>query len=807
MEKIKSLLKDTLIGEKVEGKGGFANLLKIKNEYYNFALDNIFEEIKLDLSISSDSYEELSNLLFSFFDRYLSDSGSVYFCNTPNWQNIYEKVYSANEDVSLFWKTNMLYYVKSDTNYTNTEIRISESNQEYKVRILVDNLEGKSSNELDKLVFSFDQKTSDGIYLFRIEKSERGRKTKLNDIVRESGLPVEVVKKAISNFMKQSRIDYFINKDVKSFLVEQLDMFLYQYFLDEENIFEQKRLNQFKNIKKYALKIIKVISEFEDELTLIWNKPKFVKKSDYVISLNNLDSKTCEEIENSSGYEYQLKEWIKFGFLSDEDVSEFNLNQKRIDGEKLPIDTRFFREIKYRILKSLGDISEKIDGELISSENYQALNTLKTKYGNGVDLIYIDPPFNTGKDFSYIDKFQDSTWLTLMNDRLKFAPTMLKENGSMWLHLDENANVYGKKLIENYFNDITEIIFDTNATKDEEADLFGYKSFGDNFQLKHQTLYYARNEESYKFNKLWKPNRNMTQLNIGWLDLISVPKDGKKAKKIKDNNYYIEKWIDGSLVFEEIDISDEKIFPVGDIWNDIFSFTQSEMRVSESFSFTSSQKPENLLRRIIQSSTNQGDLVLDYFLGIGTTIAVAHKLNRKWIGIEMGDHISDWYFDGEEEKLGVKGRMKYVLYGDQSISKLNRRPHLSKDIDWRGGGIFKYYSLEQYEETLKNSSYIQINLEQTKNINYLFNASEKMTNLISVDGDNIIFDMDKLEEIDLPETIALLKGMKLTYIDEEKTILKSNNKTLEIPHDINSLKNEEKSKLLEILSPCIWWEA
>lgn len=89
----------------------------------------------------------------------------------------------------------MLYYVKSDTNYTNTEIRISESNQEYKVRILVDNLEGKSSNELDKLVFSFDQKTSDGIYLFRIEKSERGRKTKLNDIVRESGLPVEVVKK------------------------------------------------------------------------------------------------------------------------------------------------------------------------------------------------------------------------------------------------------------------------------------------------------------------------------------------------------------------------------------------------------------------------------------------------------------------------------------------------------------------------------------------------------------------------------------------------------------------------------------
>ena len=100
-----------------------------------------------------------------------------------------------------------------------------------------------------------------------------------------------------------------------------------------------------------------------------------------------------------------------------------------------------------------------------------------------MDLIYLDPHLIQEKDFSYIDKFQDSTWLTLMNDRLMFAPTYLKENGSMWLHLDENANLYGKHLIENYFNDITEIIFDTNATKDEEADLFGYKSFGDNFQL------------------------------------------------------------------------------------------------------------------------------------------------------------------------------------------------------------------------------------------------------------------------------------------------------------------------------------
>lgn len=806
MEKIKKLLKDTLIGERIEGNGGFTNLLKIKNDYYSLSLDNIFKKIKSDQSISTESYEELSNMLFSFFSRYLSESGSVYFHNTPNWQNIYEKVYSVNEDVSLFWKTKMLYYVKSDVSYTNADIQITESGKDYTVRVIVDYLEEKTSNELDKLVFSFVEKTNDKVYILKVEKSIRGKKTKLNDITKESGLPIEVVKKAISNFMKQSRVDYFINKDAKKFLTEQLNMYLYQYLFDEKNIFKKERLDQYKNIKKYALEIISVISDFENELTLIWNKPKFVKNSDYVITLDNISNAICDEIQNSSEFSLQLDEWVKFGFITDEEKNQFSLKEKKCEGEKLPIDTRYFNDIKFKILNSLGNISEKMDGILISSENYQALNTIKNKYGNEVDLIYIDPPFNTGKDFSYIDKFQDSTWLSLMDDRLKFAPIMLKENGSMWLHLDENANVYGKKLIENYFNDITEIIFDTNATKDEEADLFGYKSFGDNFQLKHQTLYYSRNGESYKFNKLWKPNRNTTNLDIGWLDLISIPQDGKKSRKIKDNSYYIEKWTDGSLLYEKIDITGENIFPVGDIWNDIFSFTQSEMRVSESFSFTSSQKPENLLRRIIQSSTNKGDLVLDYFLGIGTTIAVAHKLNRKWIGIEMGEHISDWYFDDENEKLGVKGRMKYVLYGDKSIKKLKRRPHLSKDINWSGGGIFKYYSLEQYEETLKKSSYIESDLEQAVEINYLFNSSEKMTNLINIEEDEIVFDILKLRDIDLAETVSLLTGMKITSINEEKSTLKSDNYTLEIYHDLNSMTNEQKHKLVEILSPCLWWE-
>src|SRR5690606_30160118 len=119
----------------------------------------------------------------------------------------------------------------------------------------------------------------------------------------------------------------------------------------------------------------------------------------------------------------------------------------------------------------------------------------------------------------------------------------------------------------------------------------GYKSFGQNFTLKHQTIFYCRNSEKYKFNKLWKPNRRETELSIGWLDLIAEA-NKEKPKKIIDYRFLIEKWDKDKLIREEVKTDGKKLFPVGDIWNDIYSFTQSEMRVSESFGFSSSQKPE-----------------------------------------------------------------------------------------------------------------------------------------------------------------------------------------------------------------------
>jgi len=227
------------------------------------------------------------------------------------------------------------------------------------------------------------------------------------------------------------------------------------------------------------------------------------------------------------------------------------------------------------------------------------------------------------------------------------------------------------------------------------------------------------------------------------------------------------------------------------------------MRVSESFSFTSSQKPENLLRRIIQSSSEARGIILDYFLGIGTTTAVAHKLNRKWIGVEMGDHFNEMYETETGKKLGVKGRMKWVLFGDKNISlpDVERRPHLSKDVNWNGGGFFKYYELEQYEDTLKNCKYGDGDLfsktSEKAYQDYVFMKDEKMLEALEIDYRNkkVKVDLEKLyPDIDIAETLSNLTGKWINAIKDGEVEFTDGSK-------INTKELDYK-----LIKPLIWWE-
>jgi|TergutMp193P3_1026864.scaffolds.fasta_scaffold08501_3 adenine specific DNA methylase Mod len=800
-------LESIFLGAKIEGDSGYINLLKIKSAYYELILKQFKSEIENEPIISGSFKEEFFDRLYSFFEKYFSESGSVYFVKTANWQRVYEKVYTDSRDVMLFWKTHMLYYIKSDILPQSIEVNINDEQEKmtYDFYFDVKTLKNKQNNEKKEFIFIYremQEKDGKNMFVFDVAYSANGTKNKMEDIVNKLKIREEILRKAFDVFKKQGEVDFFINKDANNFLSEQLDIYLHQILLETENIFEEIRLSQLKTIKTFARKIIVFISQFEDELVHIWNKPKFVLNSNYVITMNKLPDALIEKIKLHENFDKQIEEWKELGI----DVNNQN--------GKNPIDTKYFKNLEKDILSLFDDLDNELDGRLIHSDNYQALNTLQARYKERVQCIYIDPPFNTGKDFNYIDRYQDSTWLTLINDRLQFVKKMLSNKGSFYLHLDENADFLGRIILSQLnFDEIKKITFDTNATKDEEADLFGYKSFGNNFVLKSQTIYFGKYTNSI-FNKLWKPNRNTSKLTIGWLDLLAFPKQSNKnGKKIEDFNFFIEKYNGDILNLSKVDVSNEKIFPVSDIWNDIFAFTQSEMRVSENISFPNTQKPENLLRRIIQASSNQQEYIMDFFAGSGTTIAVAKKLNRKWLGIEVGDHFSEFYKEikADEKRLGILGRMKIVLNGDIKFKAVDkeRRSHLSKDIDWNGGGFFKYYDLEQYEDVLRKMKYSNSTPADLWNIKeqfatYLFKADLKFADVMQIKENGIDLDFSKLyPDIDFAETISLLKGLPIKKITKTGVLLDGESKEIKI--DYENMTSEEKLEFVRMLKPLLWW--
>lgn len=289
-QKFHNALKNIFIGAKVEGKSGHINLMRIKSRYYE---KGVFPKLQKDIDKALKSFpdfrEELFEKLYTFFHRYFSESGSIYFRYTPLHQNVYEKIYTDDKDVMLFWKTHMLYYVKTDRLFKNLEVEVENS----KFFFDVSQLEHKKAFEKKQVIYDFKEKAKNGRLVFDVSYTEKGKKTKITEILRtlkEEGVTIneDVLERAFRIFEKQSEVDYFINKNAKEFLREQFNIWLYQYVFSGESEWTEERIKQLQILKDIAFKIINFISQFEDELVKIWNKPKFVLNSNYVITLDRI---------------------------------------------------------------------------------------------------------------------------------------------------------------------------------------------------------------------------------------------------------------------------------------------------------------------------------------------------------------------------------------------------------------------------------------------------------------------------------------------------------------------------------------
>jgi len=180
-QKFYKALRDVFIGAEIEGEGGFINLMRIKSNYYrkieSLLQGDIEEAIK---KYPSSFRDELFDKLYSFFSRYFTESGSIYFNSTPFHNNIYEKVYTDEKDVILFWKTQMLYYVKTDRIFRSMPVSFDG----LKFFFDASKTETKKANEKRSVIFELNRISEDGTVVFNVKYSEKGTKTKTDEILK-----------------------------------------------------------------------------------------------------------------------------------------------------------------------------------------------------------------------------------------------------------------------------------------------------------------------------------------------------------------------------------------------------------------------------------------------------------------------------------------------------------------------------------------------------------------------------------------------------------------------------------------------
>ncbi|WP_219027827.1 site-specific DNA-methyltransferase [Helicobacter pylori] len=374
-------------------------------------------------------------------------------------------------------------------------------------------------------------------------------------------------------------------------------------------------------------------------------------------------------------------------------------------------------------------LQDKNTNYLIKGNNLIALHSLKKKFAKQVKCIYIDPPYNTGNDsFNYNDNFNHSSWLVFMKNRLEVAREFLSDDGVIFVQCDDNEQAYLKVLMDEIFgrenfiacfvwektsNSLSRIRIKTEYILCYEQTKFGLIFNGDmteerqDFPILNEvnvkrTLQFPPNSIYFKtfkgvikptkFNKMEliddlrivnKTNSNMVRINakFKWTQ-------DKLDDEIKEGTTFVIKSDEFSMRY--IRKGDREV-KASNVFNAECGVTTnikatSEIKVLFANSNTdlfSTPKPEALISRILEISTQENDLVLDFFAGSGTTCAVAHKMKRRYIGIEQMDYI----------ETITKERLKKVIEGEQG--------GISKKYDFKGGGSFVYAELKEVNLEVK----------------------------------------------------------------------------------------------------------
>jgi len=598
------------------------------------------------------------------------------------------------------------------------------------------------------------------------------------------------INREIRSVLEKFGDKYFIEENVnKSKVIQDLDMYdkeLLSQFIHNETVKKNFTIDIEGNI---IIQTNKLIELFEADEYWKDSYTKYSKKIGLTANGKFINESTDVVLD------FPYKDTVLKASMSKEDTGKDDLqpdepflNEVIAKEERdVLLDKKILVNARKYSVDGVKEINQfnKDDNLIIKGNNLLALHTLQDRYLGKIKLIYIDPPYNTGNDsFEYNDKFNHSSWLVFMKNRLEIAFELLREDGVIVIQSDNNENHYLKVLCDEIFGAdkfVTQISVEMSATQGMKVAsakngnivknaeyLLLYSKNGKKNVMEH-ILYDPRMDYDTHYSKYLTAENKVKNVkdvfmeeypDVNFTNLSAMYKTSEEFKEFIDNNQDRIFRYDKITGFDKNDFklgvvtkverngrsyhierkenNVEQLMFLGDSYgyaNDFYSsygfrkirgdwwegyyLDMGNVNKEGSVKLSNGKKPERLVKDLIISLTNENDIVMDFFMGSGTTPAVALKTNRQFIGIEQLDYI---------EELTIT-RLKNVIDGDQS--------GISKAVDWQGGGSFVYVELME-----KNRGFIKsiINTENQNELSKVFNFMLKEAEI------DFKIDLEKVKE-------------------------------------------------------------
>ena len=805
------------------------------------------------------------NHLYSFFSRYY-DEGDFMALRRYSKRDKYAIPYNG-EEVYLHWANSDQYYIKTAETFTDYSYKhndwtvkftlrnaeVEQNNKKGAKRFFIPRLKDAVLNAVEKILtvpfeyrplteqeeITYKSKPQETILteastkLVEIAKSETGA---LSALATEKwkdaeGNPVSLIEHHLRVYTRKNTSDFFIHKDLKGFLERELDFYLKNEVL---NLDELEAGGEFRagswfqimsTMKAVGRKIIAFVAQIENFHKRIFEKKKFVIEVNYCITLDMIPEEFYPEIIKNKA---QIEEWKRLFHI--QEIEQDTTQPGYFEPLKiaflkahsnLVLDTKFFSsDFKDRLFAKFPSVDAQCDGLLICSENFQALNLLRRRFHENIDMIYTDPPYNTS-DFGFVYKntYKHSSWLAMVSDRIRLGINLLPDGGVMGMAIDDTEVAPLRFVLDQAFgvdNYISTIAVEVNPAgqnirpnvpaRSHDYCLFYAKSDASKAVLlvreltdEEKAAYKEKDKDgSFLWDNLRRRGGNSRPFNRPnqWFPLyvdlskkkVSVdhfhgakevwpidPQGEKRIWRVSPDGARREIAAEKISVMEKagrIEVVMKSRMPKGKkpktLWDDsAYSATTygtkllNDILGKNKFSYP---KSVYLVQDCIRYWAPPDAIVVDFFGGSGTTAHAVINLNseddgeRKYILIEMGEYFED----------AMKERIERIIYAKdwKNGKPKNRHSRISH--------CFKYISLESYEDALDNITFTQSAPQMALKfedyvLSYMLDFETKESDtLLNVSKLDSPFDYklhlygkDEPLPVDLPETFNYLIGLHI----------------------------------------------